>query len=133
MPLGDIYMPKNNINFKDIDLVLEAIKDHSNNFDTNNIYTLALIISDELDTKSNRVTEVGKTIQGNRQYTHIKDIKISIKNNLLNINYITDKNIDIKELNNFYFTKKVFKAIELFSNKMSLDYKVCVDGIEWSL
>ena len=29
--------------------------------------------------------------------------------------------------------KKVFKAIELFSNKMSLDYKVCVDGIEWSL
>lgn len=127
------YFKKNNINFKDIDLVLEAIKDHSNNFDTNNIYTLALILSDKLDTKSNRVTEVGKTIKGNRQYTHIKDIKISIKNNLLNINYITDKNIDIKELNNFYFTEKVFKAIELFSNKMSLDYKVCVDGIEWSL
>ena len=78
------YFKKNNINFKDIDLVLEAIKDHSNNFDTDNIYTLALILSDKLDTKSNRVTEVGKTILGNRQYTHIKDIKISIKNKIIN-------------------------------------------------
>ena len=124
---------KNNINFKDIDLVLEAIKDHSNNFDTDNIYTLALILSDKLDTKSNRVTEVGKTILGNRQYTHIKDIKISIKNNLLSINYITDKNIDIKELNEFYFTKKVFNAIKSFSNKMNLNYKVYINNNEWSL
>lgn len=127
------YFKKNNINFKDIDLVLEAIKDHSNNFDTDNIYTLALILSDKLDTKSNRVTEVGKTILGNRQYTHIKDIKISIKNNLLSINYITDKNIDIKELNEFYFTKKVFNAIKSFSNKMNLNYKVYIDNNEWSL
>lgn len=127
------YFKKNNINFKDIDLVLEAIKDHSNNFDTDNIYTLALILSDKLDTKSNRVTEVGKTILGNRQYTHIKDIKISIKNNLLSINYITDKNIDIKELNEFYFTKKVFNAIKSFSNKINLNYKVYIDNNEWSL
>lgn len=127
------YFKKNDINFKDIDLVLEAIKDHSNNFDTDNIYTLALILSDKLDTKSNRVTEVGKTILGNRQYTHIKDIKISIKNNLLSINYITDKNIDIKELNEFYFTKKVFNAIKSFSNKMNLNYKVYLDNNEWSL
>lgn len=127
------YFKKNNINFKDIDLVLEAIKDHSNNFDTDNIYTLALILSDKLDTKSNRVTEVGKTILGNRQYTHIKDIKISIKNNLLSINYITDKNIDIKELNEFYFTKKVFNAIKSFSNKMNLNYKVYINNNEWSL
>lgn len=127
------YFKKNDINFKDIDLVLEAIKDHSNNFDTDNIYTLALILSDKLDTKSNRVTEVGKTILGNRQYTHIKDIKISIKNNLLSINYITDKNIDIKELNEFYFTKKVFNAIKSFSNKMNLNYKVYIDNNEWSL
>lgn len=127
------YFKKNDINFKDIDLVLEAIKDHSNNFDTDNIYTLALILSDKLDTKSNRVTEVGKTILGNRQYTHIKDIKISIKNNLLSINYITDKNIDIKELNEFYFTKKVFNAIKSFSNKMNLNYKVYIDNNKWSL
>lgn len=127
------YFKKNDINFKNIDLVLEAIKDHSNNFDTDNIYTLALILSDKLDTKSNRVTEVGKTILGNRQYTHIKDIKISIKNNLLSINYITDKNIDIKELNEFYFTKKVFNAIKSFSNKMNLNYKVYIDNNEWSL
>ncbi len=127
------YFKKNDINFKDIDLVLEAIKDHSNNFDTDNIYTLALILSDKLDTKSNRVTEVGKTILGNRQYTHIKDIKISIKNNLLSINYITDKNIDIKELNEFYFTKKVFNAIKSFSNKMNFNYKVYIDNNEWSL
>lgn len=127
------YFKKNDINFKDIDLVLEAIKDHSNNFDTDNIYTLVLILSDKLDTKSNRVTEVGKTILGNRQYTHIKDIKISIKNNLLSINYITDKNIDIKELNEFYFTKKVFNAIKSFSNKMNLNYKVYIDNNEWSL
>lgn len=127
------YFKNNNIDFKNINLVLEAIRDHSNNFNTNNIYTLVLILSDKLDTKSNRVTEEGKKVLGNRQYSHIKDIKVSIEGNLLNVKYITDGNINIEELSNFYFTNKVFNAIKSFSDKMKFNYKVYLDDKEWTI
>lgn len=61
---------------------------------------------------------------GNRQYAHIEDILIEIENNCLIINFITDNHIDLKEVNEYYFTKKVFKAIESFSNKMNLKHKI---------
>ena len=37
----------------------------------------------------------------------------------------------LKEVNEYYFTKKVFKAIESFSNKMNLKYKILIDNKTW--
>ena len=86
-------------------------------------------INDVIDTRRKKEEDIEKikNYKVNNNYEDIMEFFIKVKKS------IKDKNIDIEELNNFYFTKKVFKAIELFSNKMSLDYKVCVDGIEWSL
>ena len=105
---------KNNWNFLDKDKILDAIKNHSNGFDDDNILTLTIILADKLDIKSFRITELGKRIIGNRQYGHILDILIDIKNNKLIINFITDNNLDLNEFNDYYFTKKVFKAISHF-------------------
>src|SRR5690625_5962562 len=41
------YLERNNIKFSNIDLVLEAIKIHSDGFETNNIIALALILRSE--------------------------------------------------------------------------------------
>lgn len=125
------YFQKHNINFTDIDLVLEAIRIHNDGFDTTNILALTLIIADKLDIKKSRITEEGKKIVGNRQYSHIEDIFINIDNQVLKINFITDGNIDIKEVNEYYFIQKVFKAIESFANKMNLKYKILLDSKEW--
>ena len=119
-----------NWNFLDKDKILDAIKNHSSGFDTDNILTLTIILADKLDIKSSRITELGKKIIGNRQYGHILDILIDIKNNKLIINFVTDNNLDLNEFNDYYFTKKVFKAIEAFSNKLNLEYKILIDNIE---
>lgn len=127
------YFSTNGINFKEMELVLEAIKIHSDGFETNNVIALALILADKLDIKKTRISPVGKTIVGNRQYAYINDIKLNIVNKQLEINFLTDEKIDFIELNEFYFTKKVFKAIEAFANKMKLTFKVMLDNKVWNL
>ena len=72
-------------------------------------------------------------IEGNRQYGHIEDIIVKIENNSLTINFKTDSKINIEEVNNYYFTKKVFKAIESFSNKIGLKYSILLDGNIWNI
>lgn len=41
--------------------------------------------------------------------------------------------MDIKEANEYYFTAKVFKAIEAFSNKLNLKYNILMDNNAWNL
>lgn len=125
------YFKNNNIVFDDLHLVLEAIRIHSDGFETNNIIALALILADKLDIKKTRVAPGGLKLEGMRQMIYIEDIKIDIFNNFLKVNFITDKNIDIVELSNYYFIKKVFKAIEAFANKLNLDYDILMNNEKW--
>jgi len=118
---------------KYFDDVFDAIKNHSAGFDNDNIITLAIILADKLDIKKSRISEEGKKIIGNRQYSHIEDITINISNGILTVNFITDGNIDIEEVNNYYFTSKVFKSIEAFSNKLNLKYNILMDNNIWNL
>ena len=64
---------------------------------------------------------------GNRQYYHIEDILVNIDNNRLTVNFISDGNINSKEINEYYFTAKVFKAIEKFASKLNLEYLILMD------
>lgn len=119
--------------FKDFENVLDAIRNHSSGFESDKIITLAVILADKLDIKKTRITEEGKKIKGNRQYAHIEDIDINIKNNILTIDFITDNNINIEEINEYYFTVKLFKAIEAFSKKLQLKYNILMNGKTWYL
>ena len=116
-----------------IDEILDAIKNHSEGFDSNNIITLSIILADKLDIKKTRISEEGKKVEGNRQYQHIEDIIINIKDNTLIINFITDGKMNIEEVNNYYFTLKVFKAIESFTKQININYKILMDNKEWSI
>jgi len=122
----------NNWIFEGLEDILDAIKNHSAGFESNNIITLSIILADKLDIKKTRISEEGKKIKGNRQYEHIEDITINIKNDLLTINFITDRKIDMDEVNNYYFTKKLFMAIESFSKKLGLKYSILMDGKIWN-
>lgn len=123
----------NNWIFEGYEDVLDAIKNHSAGFNSNNIITLSIILADKLDVKKTRISEEGKKVVGNRQYGHIEDITISIKNNTLTINFLTDGRMDVQEANEYYFTAKVFKAIEAFSNKLELKYIILLDSKPWIL
>ena len=121
----------NNYQFKDKDVVLDAIKNHSDGFESDNIVALAIILADKLDIKKTRISEKGKKVIGNRQYQHIEDIVVNINDNKMAVNFITDGNLDLKETNEYYFTKKVFKAIQSFSNKLGLNYYILLDNNPW--
>lgn len=125
------YIEENNIPLKNKNLVLEAIKNHSDGFVTDNIIQLVIILADKIDIKNSRISEVGKQVEGNRQYQYINDIQFAIKNNNFYINFVCDEKIDIEELNNYYFTKKVFKAIKSFADKLNLSPKVSINNKLW--
>ena len=125
------YLQKNNIQLKNKDMVLEAIKNHRNGFDTDNIITLTLILADKLDIKKTRVTPEGCKVIGNRQFQYVNDIYLKTSNNNLRVYFDCDKQISLKELEEYYFTTKVFKAIRSFSEKMNLEPDVFMNNKKW--
>ena len=60
------------------------------------------------------------------------DIATDIKDKTLRVSFKTNDSFDKKELEDFYFTKKVGSAIKSFANKLGLDYKVYLNNIEWN-
>ena len=127
------YFENNNIILENKDLVLEAIKIHSDGFDSDNIIALTLILSDKLDIKYTRVAKEGYNVKGMRELQYIKDILVEINNKNLKIQFICDEKINKSELEDFYFIKKVFKAIIAFSSKMKLNTQVLFNDDEWNL
>ena len=113
------YLKENNIYLKYEDEVISAIKNHSAGFDEENIMTLCLIFCDKLDIKKSRVAKEGYNVIGMRQLQYIDDINIAIDDEYVEVNFLAKDKMDIKELNNFYFIDKVFKAINSFSKKIN--------------
>jgi len=125
------YLKENNIKLKNEQMVLDAIKLHSDGFDTDNIMALVLILSDKLDIKFNRVTIEGAKVEGMRQMRFIKEAEIKIFDNTLKINYICVDGIDLKELEGYYFIPKVFKAIKTFGEKFNLKIELTMNNKLW--
>lgn len=127
------YFANHAINLEHKELVLEAIKNHSEGFESDNMMTLALILSDKLDIKHTRVAKEGYHIKGMKELQYIKDIRVDIENQILKIQFLCDEQINQKELEEFYFIFKVFKAIRAFAEKMNLIPKVLFNDKEWEL
>ena len=127
------YFSNNDIEFDDIDLILDAIRNHSDGFETDNLYGIILIFADKLDMTKERLSIHGEKVKGNREYSHVNDISITIENNMLKINFITDGKINLKEINEYYFTKKIFKGVESFSNRLNLKYIMLIDNKKWKI
>lgn len=127
------YIKDNNIILENKDLVLDAIKIHSDGFDSDNIIALTLILSDKLDIKHTRVAKEGYNIKGMKELQYIKDILVDIHNKDLKIQFICDDKINKNELEEFYFIIKVFKSIISFSRKMNLNPQVLLNNSEWNL
>ena len=125
------YLQENNIKLKNEQMVLDAIKLHSDGFETDNIMALVLILSDKLDIKYNRVTIEGAKIEGMRQMSYVKEAEIKIDKDILKINYICDNELNLQELENYYFIPKVFKSIKSFANKLGLSVKLTLNNKLW--
>lgn len=125
------YFVRNEINLPHSDLVLEAIKNHSYGFDSDNIIQTSLILADKLDIKYTRPTRSGLEVEGNRQFKNINDIIIDIKQDTLEVFFITNEELNKTELEDYYFMDKVGYAIKSFASKFTLKYKIYLNDNEW--
>lgn len=126
------YFEQNNISLPYHQQVLEAIKDHSSSFESDSFMTLTLILCDKLDITKERLAYEGYETYGIRQLQYIELVKIKIDKDCLYIDFKTDPDIDLKELNDFDFLDKVFKSIKYFSNHQNLKPIVKINNEIWN-
>ena len=111
--------------------ILNAIRYHSHGHPST--YGYILTLADKLDICRNRVTELGATITGVRQFLHFTALTLEIKNNCLTIQITSDQQTDWEELNDYYFVTKIFTAIKNFADYFKLTYQVLVDNQPWQI
>lgn len=124
------YMEENRIILQYHNEVLEAIKNHRNDFYSNNPILRVLVLSDKLDITQERISKFGMNIIGMRQLQHIYDVVVDLQNDIFIVNFLTDENIDINELLEEYsFMKKVFLSIKAYANYINLDYIIKINNL----
>lgn len=129
--MAEKYIHKKMIQLNNEKAVIEAIKMHSDGFETENIIAQVLMLADKIDIKKTRLAKGGYNVDGVKETQYINDIKINIDNQQLIINFVTDKNIDIDKLKTWYFLPKVFMAINSFSRKNNLEPVILLDNKVW--
>lgn len=127
------YFKRKNIKLENEELVLDAIKSHRNGFDTENVITLALVLSDKLDVKYTRIAKDGYNIKGMKEVQYIKEVNVDITNNTLIVEFICDDKMNKKEFEEYYFADKMVKAVKAFAQKMNLNYNVLYNGKKWEI
>lgn len=129
--LAEAYFRKQKICLPYQEEILSSIENHSNGFDSEELMTLALIISDKLDITTSRVAKAGYFVPGMRQFQFLKKIEIMLSEQEVCVSFTAEEELDLEELNAFYFMPKVFKAIAAFSGKIQRRPIVLLNNQEW--
>ena len=131
---GKMYQIKNEmqVTIDNLNTKIEYLKTKQINPEIKNINNIkeTIILHDDLNLQISNflLNSENKSISMDMFFSsNNKDIQ-SVTYNLL----IYDKNINIIELEDFYFTDKVFKAIKSFAKKLSLDAIVEINNKKWN-
>ncbi|MFW8052118.1 HD domain-containing protein [Vagococcus fluvialis] len=115
------YFERKKLKPKYSSLILDSIEHHSNGFDSSELMTLVLIISDKLDITKQRLAKEGYNVTGMRQLQYIEDVVIAFSDSKFIVNFLVTDELHFQELFDFYFIKKVIKSIHAFTNKTNLN------------
>ena len=127
---AEAYFRKQKICLPYQEEILSSIENHSNGFDSEELMTLALIISDKLDITASRVAKAGYFVL-NAAISILKKIEIMLSEQEVCVSFTAEEELDLEELNAFYFMPKVFKAIAAFSGKIQRRPIVLLNNQEW--
>ncbi|MFZ6624201.1 HD domain-containing protein [Vagococcus fluvialis] len=115
------YFERKKLKPKYSSLILDSIEHHSNGFDSSELMTLVLIISDKLDITKQRLAKEGYNVIGMRQLQYIEDVVITFSDSKFIVNFLVTDELHFQELFDFYFIKKVIKSIHAFANITNLN------------
>lgn len=111
------FIDKNDITEKELEILRQAIYDHSKGNDIQSLIGLSLVLADKLDVTYHRT--INSSIQDtiNNEFQKIKKVNIVIDDKNLVVNYIADNNFDVKILTNWKKTITIPEKIAKYLNK----------------
>ena len=104
--------------------ILTAIKNHSKTRKKSSIIEKVLVCSDKLDMSKTRLMPNGHNYKGMRQSAFINQIKTIKKLDYFVVEFIVTNQFNINEWNNYYFTKKIIKAVNNLAKTLGLKPKI---------
>jgi len=121
------YLQGKNINGRDLVDIVGAVRYHSCG-SSKELTALIVTFADKIDYTKSRLLPNGYNERGCRQVAYVLRVDTAIENNCFVVNFVTDGKIDMSELREYYFLKKIFSATENLARHFGLSSKVCFDG-----
>ena len=111
------FLDEKDISQNEIEVLRQAIKDHSNGSDIKSLVGLSLVLADKLDVTYHRT--ISSSIQDtvNKEIQKIKDVKINITDDELIVSYITEDSFDVNILKKWPKAIKVPYKVSLYLNR----------------
>ena len=111
------YLDENNINSEEMEIIKQAILDHSKGNNIQSLIGLALVLADKLDVTYHRT--INSSIQDwiNKEIQKIKKVDIIIDNKNLIVKYFTEENFDVSVLKSWNKTITIPKKVANYLNK----------------
>ena len=111
------FLDEKDISQNEIEVLRQAIKDHSNGSDIKSLVGLSLVLADKLDVTYHRT--ISSSIQDtvNKEIQKIKDVKINITDDELIVSYITEDSFDVNILKIWPKAIKVPYKVSSYLNK----------------
>ncbi|MBE5821401.1 MAG: HD domain-containing protein [Clostridiales bacterium] len=125
------YLKDKQLTKKQKEVILNAIINHRNVKEEMDILERALVVSDKLDYTKNRLTKESLKIEGLSELQYVNEIVIDITENEFIVRFITEKEFKKELLEKYYFTEKVFKAINSFSEYINRKPVILINDIIW--
>jgi len=126
------YFIHNKIDTNNNNEILEAIKYHTKDVDSNFIAEV-IKFANKLDVTHKRLTKSGKKIKGMRQFNFFNDLIIIINNSNITIMFLIDEKADKDELEKYYYTQELFIAIKVFAKKINRAPLIYYNNLEWNI
>lgn len=111
------FLDEKDISQNEIEVLRQAIMDHSNGSDIKSLVGLSLVLADKLDVTYHRT--ISSSIQDtvNKEIQKIKDVKINITDDELIVSYITEDSFDVNILKKWPKAIKVPYKVSSYLNK----------------
>ena len=121
------YIDKNDISLEEMEIIKQAILDHSKGNNIQSLIGLSLVLADKLDVTYHRT--INSSIQDwvNKEIQKIKKVDILIDDSNLIVKYLTEANFDISVLKSWEKAITIPKKVAEYLNK---NYTFLINGRE---
>ena len=124
------FLKDKNLSQENQEIILDAIRNHSNPEKNHTIVGVTLALADKLDFNQNRMCPLGMKVKHYNQMYYIEKVNISIKDSVI-ITFVVNEKFDRIDLEQYYFTQKIFSAIKIFANYIQKPYEVKINNDIW--